>query len=260
MSRSTVAVASFALLVTTAGCGGVLGDDETRTPYDVDGTPTPTPTETATATPDPVTVEPTEEPVRAPPRLAENLSNQIERLSVADSYTAQVEFTVTRDGTTRRSETVTYLVDNEAKRGLQNGTYRQPETGTEVVSVYHDPDVFRQREVGAGGEVEYRTPRVDAVTPPNMTPANNTKVRLGALTGGLETTALERDGTATFDGQEMVHYAATRPEAAPESAWDDLWSSGRRYSSPTVSCGSSRCAWSNGSATARRRRPATNSS
>jgi hypothetical protein len=198
IARQTLAVACVALLAVTAGCGGLGGDrgTPTREPYEVEATATPT----ATATP----VSDPGSP-RASAAFLEAVANHTAALRRAGNFTIRRTARsgrVTGDADPVRVATVG-TVDLDAGRYA----FGRPadDGGPPVVEVYRNATA-RYRRVD--GRLRNVTDRVDertttlpgiaarwAYTPPNES------ARF----------PLERNGTATVDGEEMARFTADDP-------------------------------------------------
>jgi hypothetical protein len=219
MARSPLAAVAVALLLATAGCSG-FGGGTTRTPYDVGAHPTPTPTETPTPTPT-ATPTPTETatatpaPVRAPPELVARLRGQERLVGGVASYTLRVTRNVTIGENAVLLTNVSCRVALDSDRGICRQSYGHGETREpRTTVVYRGEGLLQSRRTDAGEPGRRPTQRAETA------PVNTTLDVLGEWARRLELAALEADGTATFDGEEMTRYTAFDPVDAPPSGED----------------------------------------
>jgi hypothetical protein len=197
MVRTALAVACVALLTVTAGCGGLFGADgtTTRDPFGVG----PTPTATATATPGPG--------AGASAAFRRAVANHTEALRAAGNFTIRRTLRSGRviDGVEPERIGTLGRIDLDAERYA----FGRVGTGTDGATVesYQNATAWYRKVDGrwrnfseglGGGEA---TPRRIALQ--RMAAPPNRSARF----------PLERNGTATFDGEEMARYTATDPGA-----------------------------------------------
>jgi hypothetical protein len=220
MPRRILAAAAVALLLTTAGCGGVLGGDPaTRTPFGV--APTPTPTATPTETPPPTTTAPpttteTATPA-APPELARALSLQLRRIERLESYTLESDATTEVEGEVATLRNTTGRIDRSENEGRVLTRYIRPRRSNQsVYATYRSGGTAVSKRVGPEGDPLYR------ILSPDDVPASAAEQFFADFSGRLRAVAFERNGSATFDGRVMPRYTASGVEAAPPGVGDPV--------------------------------------
>jgi hypothetical protein len=211
-TRRAVSVLAVALLLTTAGCGGVVGNDGTRTPYDVDVTPTPTPTETATQVPTETT---TQTPERAPDPLVEKASEQSIKLRGLESYTIRYNYTSVGERGVSNAETAVYRVDKSQRREL---IYFRPRAGDRTVEggSYQTGEYVLKVSKSEDG------PEYERDSSPTLSVGSSVADRFASDVTELIATDFQRNGTGTVDGERMTRYTVEGTEAAPPSTEDVL--------------------------------------
>jgi hypothetical protein len=200
MSRPALAVVGVVLVVATAGCGAVRpGADAARDPYAVPATGTTTATATATGT---TTATGT---VLAPDDLAGRLRSQADLLRSAGSYTLQFDRAVSVDGDLGNFRNETYRVDGRERAGTYFLRFlRGQRTGLSTVSVYRGDGVFRIKRTPPLGD----DARFASLVDPEKSPENRSVSVLRREAEDLRGVALEPNGTAVFEGEEMQRYTA----------------------------------------------------
>jgi hypothetical protein len=197
MARPLLAAVGVALLLTTAGCNGVLGPDTTdREPYDV---PEETPTPDATPLAD-----------RDPLGIDEKLRSQGELLREAGNYTFRQVRNSTVTGTIR-------LVDRTERVDVANGRIvvrnrYELSRGYEQArqTFYQDGRRIWDRLNRTDEAVEYRNWSSETAG----SAVDSSLETLDRLGHRLAEVSLEPSGSERFDGKWMLRLTASDPDSA----------------------------------------------